>query len=307
MMDIATLSVKEAIREAILAAGACRVGFAVAEPVDKAVSEGYADWIAGGCHAEMGYLDRYHDVRNDPRLLLDGTRTVISCAFDYRQAERHPLFADYSLGVDYHEVIRRRLTPVAEEMCRSFGGETRICVDTAPIRERYWAARAGVGFIGLNGLLIVDGIGSKVFLAEIIWTGEVSPDASRLGESCSQCGVCLKVCPGLALKGDRTLDARRCNSYLTIEHRGDLPEDLKLPGRIYGCDICQDVCPHNRADGATNIPEFSPSEVLMRLDIEAISHLTPESFNQIFRHSAVRRTKLTGLLRNIRNSRRNDK
>ena len=292
-------SVKDAIRSALLEAGACRVGFAAAGPVDPNVAENYATWIAEGNHGEMAYLDRYHDVRNDPRLLLDDARTVISCAFDYRPEVRHQLFADYALGLDYHEVIRQRLVPVSDALCQRFGGQMRICVDTAPIRERYWAACAGLGFIGLNGLLIVDGVGSKVFLAEIIWTGEVSPDASRLGESCSQCGACLKACPGHALKGDCTLDARRCNSYLTIEYRGELPNDLKLPGRIYGCDICQDVCPHNRTKGTTDITEFTPSDALLRLDAEAISQLTPETFNQIFRHSAVRRTKLTGLLRNL--------
>lgn len=292
-------SVKEAIRTALLEAGACRVGFAQAEPVEPEIAESYAKWIAGDNHGEMTYLDRYHDVRNDPRLLLDGARTVISCAFDYRPAVRHPLFADYALGIDYHEVIRQRLAPVANSLCNRFGGQMRICVDTAPIRERYWAAHAGVGFIGLNGLLIVDGIGSKVFLAEIIWTHDVEPDASRLGENCSQCGACLKACPGHALKGDRTLDARRCNSYLTIEYRGELPEDLQLYNRIYGCDICQDVCPYNRTEGTTNIEEFIPSDTLLSLDDEAISRLAPETFNQIFRHSAIRRTKLTGLLRNL--------
>lgn len=293
-------SVKESIRASILNAGACKVGFAVAAPVEPAVADNYATWLTEGNHAGMAYLDRYHDVRNDPRQLLDGAQTVISCAFDYRQPSHHPLFADYALGLDYHEVIRQRLTPVAEELCRLYGGQTRICVDTAPIRERYWAARAGVGYIGLNGLVIVDGVGSKVFLAEIIWTGEVEPDPSRLGEKCELCGACLKACPGRALRGDRSLDARQCNSYLTIEHRGELPEGLSLPGRIYGCDICQDVCPHNHTESTTNITEFLPTDALLHLDGEAISALTPETFNKIFRHSAVRRTKLTGLQRNIR-------
>lgn len=290
---------RETIRRLLLDAGACAVGFAEASPVDDADMAMYDRWIADGCHGEMAYLDRYHDVRRDPRLLLDDARTVISCAFDYRPAVRHSLFADYALGRDYHEVIRQRLTPVAEELRRRFGGETRICVDTAPIRERYWAARAGVGRIGLNGTIIVDGIGSKVFLAEIIWTGTVSPDVSRLGDSCMRCGACLKACPGKALAGDRSLDARRCNSYLTIEYRGELPDGLLLPGRIYGCDICQDVCPHNLTDRATSIAEFSPSDALLRLDADALSSMTPDTYRTIFRHSAIRRTRLPLLLRNL--------
>lgn len=290
---------KETIRSLILDAGACAVGFAEAAPVDDADMALYDRWIAAGSHGEMAYLDRYHDVRRDPRLLLDGALTVISCAFDYRPARRHPLFADYALGRDYHEVIRERLTPVTDEIRRLFGGETRICVDTAPIRERYWAARAGVGRIGLNGTLIVDGIGSKVFLAEIIWTGSLAPDDSRLGESCMRCGACLQACPGRALHGDGSLDARSCNSYLTIEYRGELPGDLHLPGRIYGCDICQDVCPHNRAEGVTTIAEFSPSDALMRLDADALSAMTHDDYRSIFRHSAIRRAKLPHLLRNL--------
>ena len=290
--------VKESIRRSVLAAGACAVGFAEAGPVEEAVADSYISWIGRGCHGEMAYLDRYHDVRRDPRLLLDGAQTVISCAFDYRPASRHALFADYALGRDYHDVIRERLTPVADEIRRHFGGATRICVDTAPIRERYWAARTGVGVLGLNGLLIVDGVGSKVFLAEILWTGTVTPDASRLGESCARCGACLKACPGQALDGDGTLDARRCNSYLTIEYRGELPGGLRLPGRIYGCDICQDVCPYNRTAGSTDIAEFTLSEALLRLDIDALRQMTPDIYRETFRGSAIRRAKLSMLLRN---------
>lgn len=288
---------KQTIREAILSAGACRVGFAEASQVDPAVCRAYDEWIAAGQHGGMTYLERYNDIRNDPRLLLDGAHTVICCAFDYRQPVRHPLFADYALGADYHEIIRQRLRPVADSLCATLGGQMRICVDTAPIRERYWATRAGIGIIGLNGLLIVDGIGSKVFLAEIIWTGKVAPDQSRLNETCMKCGACLRACPGKALSGDRTLDARRCNSYLTIEHRGNLPEGLRLPGRIYGCDACQDVCPHN-VPGVTSVTEFLPSEQLLQLDIDVIRNMDQEYYRSVFRHSAVRRAKLEALLRN---------
>lgn len=293
-------STKEDIRRIVLDAGACRVGFAAAGPVGDSTRRRYDSWIAGGRHAGMAYLGRYGDVRSDPRLLLDGAATVISCAFDYRPSRRHPLFADYSLGEDYHDVLRSRLTAAAEVICSRYGGLTRICVDTAPIRERYWAARAGVGVIGLNGLIIVDGIGSKVFLAEILWTGKVGPDLSRLADICMNCGACVRACPGRALGGDMTLDARSCNSYLTIEHRGDLPAGLSLDGRIYGCDICQDVCPHNRAAGSTAIAEFAPSDALMALDIDALRGLDAGAYRSLFRHSAVRRAKLPQLLRNAK-------
>lgn len=295
---------KQNIRRYVTDAGACRVGFAVAAPVDDCEDKLYSAWLKAGCHGEMGYLDRYDDIRRDPRLLLDGAQTVISCAFDYRQSCRHQLFADYALGEDYHDVIRRRLSVAAEKICKLYGGVTRICVDTAPIHERYWAAKAGIGVIGLNGQLIVDGIGSKVFIAEIIWTGAVEPDASREDESCLQCGACVKACPGQALDGCGRLDARRCNSYLTIEFRGVLPEGLRLDRRIYGCDICQDVCPLC-VEGSTEIEEFLPSDGLMELDLDAIVDMDSDGFRQLFRKSAVRRAKLFGLQRNaIRSKKR---
>ena len=297
-------STKEDIRRIVLDAGACRVGFAAAGPVGDSTRRRYDSWIAGGRHAGMAYLGRYGDVRSDPRLLLDGAATVISCAFDYRPSRRHPLVAACSGNEGYPGGPRSRQKTTAEVICSRYGGLTRICVDTAPIRERYWAARAGVGVIGLNGLIIVDGIGSKVFLAEILWTGEVGPDPSRLADICMNCGACVRACPGRALGGDMTLDARSCNSYLTIEHRGDLPAGLSLDGRIYGCDICADVCPYNSPEAlaaatAATLPEFAMRPAVESLKSTAdIAALTPDSFAAIFRGSAVRRARLAGLHRN---------
>lgn len=293
------IDIKEAVRSLVLEAGAARVSFAAACGTSDADRKVMDRWLADGRHGEMSYMERYNDLRSDPRLLLEGAKTVICCAFDYRQPVRHPLFADYALGLDYHEVIRQRLNAAAAEITRQWGGETRICVDTAPIRERYWAAASGLGFIGLNGQLIVDGIGSKVFLAEILWTGVVAPDTPAGQQSCELCGACVKACPGKALDGRCGVDARRCLSYLTIEYRGPLPEGLTLDGRIYGCDICQDVCPHNRNKvTATSIAEFTPSSELQSLTTDDILRMVPQDFNRVFRHSAVKRTKLSGLLRN---------
>lgn len=293
--------ITERLRRLVLESGASRVAFAEATATDRNDNTVIDDWIESGCHGDMTYLERYGDLRRDPRLLLDGARTVICCAFDYRPSARHPLFADYAIGLDYHEVIRHRLDHAAEEIRREFGGDTRICVDTAPIRERYWAVVSGLGFIGLNGQIIVDGIGSKVFLAEILWTGRALPDAAASGRSCIGCGACVKACPGNALNGRCGVDARRCLSYLTIEYRGELPQDLSLNGRIYGCDICQDVCPHNKVSaGHSTIAEFEPTAELMTLTADDILMMKPEDFNSVFRHSAVRRTKLTGLQRNAK-------
>jgi len=247
----------------------------------------------------MEYMERYREVRNDPRQLLEGAKSILCCAFPYAQADdrRSPLICDYAVGDDYHEVLRKRLSAVAGLMEQSEpGSKTRICIDTAPIRERYWAARAGIGFIGLNNQLIVPGIGSKVFLAEILWSAEADYGEAQTGD-CGRCGACVKACPGQALDGSGGIDCNRCLSYLTIEHRGELPDDLCLPGRIYGCDICQDVCPHNRHT-AKALPEFECRDSIMTLDLARISAITQPEFSAIFTHSAVKRAKLAGLKRN---------
>lgn len=301
MTQVFDRNATERLRRLVLESGASRVAFAEAAATGSRDNDIIDRWISSGCHGEMSYLEKYKDLRRDPRLLLDGAQTVICCAFDYRPAVHHPLFADYALGKDYHEVLRQRLDRAAEDIRREFGGQTRICVDTAPIRERYWAVTSGLGFIGLNGQLIVDGIGSKVFLAEILWTGHVLPDASSAGRSCTGCGACIKACPGKALDGHGGVDARRCLSYLTIEYRGELPDSLHLSGRIYGCDICQDVCPHNHSNSPRETPaEFEPSAELMTLTPEDILEMEPDDFSAVFRHSAVKRAKLSGLKRNAK-------
>lgn len=280
--------------------GACSAGFAEASVVADSEMARYEAWLAAGRNGGMDYLGRYGDVRRDPALLLPGAESVLCVAFAYAFGRRHPLFADYALGEDYHNVLRRRLEPVAEAMRDAVAGsETRVCVDTAPVRERYWAVKAGLGFIGLNNLLIVPGAGSKVFLAEIFWTAGVEPSAPCSRTVCEGCGACVRACPGGALDGCGGLDARRCLSYLTIEHRGELPATLDLRHRrIYGCDVCQDVCPHNKLPNAGTIEEFVPSERLMELGLDDVATMTPSAFRSLFRNSAVRRARLEGLRRN---------
>lgn len=292
----------ETIIAAARDAGACAAAFTGISSVSDQARAIYARWLAEERNAGMEYMERYTEVRDNPALLLDGAQSMLCTAFAYRNSTtpRSPLFADYALGEDYHDVIRRRLNPVAELMQSIVpGSATRICIDTAPLRERYWAARAGLGFIGLNNHLIISGIGSRVFLADILWTADADTAAKPIQPPCLGCRRCIEACPGKALGQDGSIDCRRCLSYLTIEHRGDLPETLRLDGRIYGCDICQDVCPHNKAcDDAPVIEEFLPSDALLNLDRKKIASMTPEEFRALFRHSAVRRAKLSGLLRN---------
>ena len=291
---------KEALRRLCIEAGACAAGFARIQPVSDEAVAIYDGWLASGRHGTMAYMANYAEIRRNPALLLDGeARTLISCAFTYTSPgwARSSLFADYALGSDYHEVLRKALAPVAARLEEISPG-TRICVDTAPLRERYWAQQAGIGFIGLNNQLIVPGVGSCVFLAEILWSGEVSPD-EPMERNCGTCHACVRACPGNALDGAGGLDARRCLSYLTIEHRGELPADLRLPGRIYGCDICRDVCPLGHGDRPVYVlPELRPRQSILDLTVADIKALDQPAFSTIFSHSAVKRAKLAGLLRN---------
>lgn len=292
---------KAFILQKLRQAGACAAGFAAAEPLSEPENAVFDSWLAAGRHAGMDYMERYADIRRDPRLLLDGASSVISAAFAYTSNSHHsPLFADYALGLDYHTVLRRVLKPVARFMEEAVpGSKTRICVDTAPIRERVWAVRAGVGYIGLNNLLIVPGVGSGVFLAEILWTASAGPSAPLAQTRCNACGACLKACPEGALGPDGTLDAYRCRSYLTIEHRGSLPRAIDLAdAKIYGCDICRHACPEGCQGEPTVLSDFDPNPELMALTLADASSISDSDFSRIFAHSAVRRVKPEGLRRN---------
>lgn len=278
-----------------------KIGFATLNPVDDGAVQQYGQWIAGGCHGDMTYLEKYSDIRANPALLLPSARTIIVCAINYtpvtKQCAGAPEIASYAYGRDYHEVVREKLTAVAEFIKLKWGGEARVCVDTAPIRERYWAQRAGVGFIGKNSQLILPGKGSRFFLGEILTSIEFEPDEPCI-EQCLNCGRCVGICPGGAIKGDCSIDARKCLSYLTIEYRGEFDASVKLGNHLYGCDECQNVCPHNLNAIPTQIPEFQPTEALLNLNRDDIKNMTPAQFSEMFRHSAIKRTKLSGLQRN---------
>lgn len=291
----------EFVRQLSGGLGITALGVAGVETVDRSVMDSYRRWIADGMNGSMAYLDRYHDIRCNPGLLLTGARSIIVAAFNYYprqfQSPSAPQFAYYAYGLDYHDVVRERLVTLSDRIRTAIGGEFRVCVDTAPLFERYWAEKAGVGIRGLNSQLIIPGKGSYFFLGEILTTLDIVPDLPSCGD-CGKCGACVEACPAKAIQGDGTVDARKCLSYLTIEHRGELPSDTPLGNHVYGCDECQKACPHNRHARATDIEAFTPSEALLSLDREKILNMTPADFSAIFRRSAVKRTKLAGLIRN---------
>lgn len=297
------------LRRRLKDAGVFKSGIARVEAVDADTVTGYDRWLSEGMNGEMAYLEKYHDIRSNPALLLPGARSVVSCAFNYWWGPvDSPLrWASYALGDDYHDVVRGRLQSVADAITAETGAECRVCVDTAPILERYWAVRSGVGFIGLNQQLIIPGAGTHFFLGEIITTLDLTPDAPCT-LTCGECRRCLHACPGGALReNDKapgnpateiTLDSRRCLSYLTIEYRGEFPDGTRPGKHIYGCDVCQEVCPHNSKAPLSDIEEFRPRPAILRLDTDAILAMRQEDFSAIFRKSAIKRTKLTGLRRN---------
>lgn len=248
----------------------------------------------------MSYMEKYSDLRIDPKTLLEGARSMVCIAFPYfnNQPVQLPISL-YARGRDYHEEVRERLLQYAQFLPP---GDVRVCVDTAPLRERYWAARSGLGFIGKNNQLIIPGLGSYFFLGFILTTAalpEVPGPAGFERSECGDCRLCIDSCPGHCIpENGSAIDARRCLSYLTIEHRGPLPDDMRLP-TLYGCDVCQRVCPHNRNCRPTPIAAFHPSPQLSSLTAADVAEMTPERFSELFRHSAIKRTKLDGLKRNL--------
>lgn len=268
----------------------------LSNPVDAEAARHYDDWIARQCHGEMRYLENYRDLRLDPRTLLPEARTLICVAFPYFTSEAfHLPISLYARGKDYHEVVRECLLQVAQQL----PGPTRVCVDTAPLRERYWAVRAGIGFIGRNNQLIIPGRGSYFFLGFILWSGEMDrPDPAPQPGQCGTCRRCIDACPGHCIRADGSaIDARRCLSYLTIEYRGELQGPIPT---LYGCDVCQRVCPHNADATPTSIVDFHPDSAFAGMTEANVAALTPGEFRRLFAHSAIRRTRLAGLLRNLR-------
>jgi len=295
--------IKRNLRQIADEEGFNHFGIAECTTLDKEEQEIYENFIAEGRNAGMEYMKKYPQIRNNPALLIPETtaRSIIATAVSYYYPTPQPVlrWARYALGKDYHIVIRKHLQSLADYI-ESLGFKARICVDTAPLRERLWAVRAGIGTIGRNNLLLTDS-GSYVLLGFIVTDAPLPADKPLEKKHCTGCGACLRACPGNALKntGNGTsMDANLCNSYLTIEHRGALPDNLNIKNRIYGCDVCQEICPANIKPAKSKWEEFKPSEQILGLTSEQISSLTPEQYSSIFRDTSIKRAKLSGLKRN---------
>ncbi|MDG1382306.1 MAG: tRNA epoxyqueuosine(34) reductase QueG [Flavobacteriales bacterium] len=293
------------IREWASELGFASVGISRAERLEEEEPR-LTQWLAEGRHGKMSYMERNFDKRLDPRLLLPGTRTVISLMLNHYSEERPedrdaPRISTYAYGEDYHYVMKWKLKELLKWMRRDWGEIAgRVYVDSAPILERAWAKRSGLGWVGKHGLILTKSGGSHFFLGEILVDLDLPPDAP-VTDHCGTCTRCIDACPTGAIIQPQVLDGSRCISYFTIELRDDLPEPMagKFENWMFGCDICQEVCPWNRHAEPHNEPAFDPSPELMKMTRRDWVDLKEETFNALFKKSPVKRTGYAGLQRNI--------
>jgi epoxyqueuosine reductase len=265
------------------------------------------DWLGKGFHAGMGYMQNHANLRVNPELLVENAKSVIVFLYNYYPAvmmdnDSSYLVSAYAYGNDYHEVIREKLNTLIQRLKELIPEiSVRGFVDSAPVLERAWATRAGLGWIGKNSMLISKKSGSYFFISELITDVELQYDQPMGGNYCGDCNRCMDACPTDAITNLRIVDANKCISYLTIENKNEIPESFKgkYEKWIFGCDICQQVCPWNRYSNAHSEPAFDPLPGLMQLGKEDWEQMDEEQYKRLFKKSAVKRAKFAGLKRNI--------
>ena len=301
-MELSKWIIEEAER---LGFDACGIAQATAL---KEESMHVEQWLESDCEGEMGYLTRNKEKRYDPRLLVEGTKSIVTVLYNYfpkqtlGDSDRFKI-AKYAYGADYHEVLKRKMRQLLERIETQMGKleGTRVFVDSAPVLDRAWAVRSGLGFIGKNTTLIHPKKGSFFFIGHLFLPLELEETGKTMTNHCGRCTKCLDACPTGALEAPFHIDARKCISYLTIEYKGSLagidPKTFK--GWMYGCDICQDVCPYNRFALPNHEPEFQPSQKLLDMQEDDWIRLSKDEFEALFMHSAVQRAGYERLKRNI--------
>ncbi|MBR4147047.1 MAG: tRNA epoxyqueuosine(34) reductase QueG [Bacteroidales bacterium] len=301
--DITSWIVAEAERQGFDACGISRAEFLDAESVLM------EQWLEAEYEGEMSYLTRNREKRYDPRLLVEGTKSIVTALYNYYPKSLLPgedqfKIAKYAYGEDYHEVLKQKLRQLLECIESQTGKleGTRVFVDSAPVLDRAWAVKCGLGFIGKNTTLIHPQKGSFFFIGHLFLPVELEPTGQEMTNRCGRCTRCIDACPTGALEAPFHIDARKCLSYLTIEYKGSLEghDRSKFHNWIYGCDSCQDACPYNKKFSMPNLePRFQPSEQLLAMRKEDWKKLDKETFDQLFKKSAVQRAGFEGLKRNI--------
>ena len=264
-------------------------------------------WLNQGHHGSMSYMERHFDKRLDPRLLVPGAKSVVSLLLNYhtdkKQADpKAPKISSYAYGKDYHFVIKEKLKELMQIIHREIGEVNgRVFVDSAPVMDKAWAAKSGLGWLGKNTNLISKKVGSFFFIAELIIDLELDYD-TPVTDHCGSCSACIDACPTDALLQPYQIDGSKCISYLTIELKENIPTEFKgqMDNWAFGCDICQTVCPWNRFATPHDEPAFEPQEELLNLTKSEWQEMTSVVFNKVFKNSAVKRTKFEGLKRNIK-------
>lgn len=263
-------------------------------------------WLKKNMHGEMAYMENHFDKRLDPTKLVDGSKSVISLLLNYYTPELQsdpsaPKISKYAYGTDYHFVIKDKLKSLLSFIQSEIGEVNgRAFVDSAPVLDKAWAAKSGLGWIGKHSNLLTQQVGSFYFIAELIIDLELEYD-HPVTDHCGDCTACIDACPTQAIVEPYVVDGSKCISYFTIELKDNLPSGFKgkFDNWMFGCDVCQDVCPWNRFSKSHNEPLFDPHPDLLDMSKKDWQEITNETFNKIFKKSAVKRTKFTGLKRNI--------
>ncbi len=293
--------VKKAVAEhGFLNCGISKSGFLEAE------APRLESWLNKGYHGSMQWMENHFDKRLDTSKLVEGSKSVITMTFNYFPEEIQkagvPKIAKYAYGEDYHFVLKDKMRSILEKLQQEIGTfESRIFVDSAPVLERAWAAKSGLGWIGKHSLLLSKKQGSFFFIAQIICDIDLVYDAPTT-DHCGSCTACIDACPTDAIVADRVVDSNKCISYLTIELKDQIPSQFKdeMEDWVFGCDICQDVCPWNRFSTPNKEERFKPREAILHNSTEQWEEITEDVFKDIFKKSAVKRTKFSGFLRNLR-------
>ncbi len=303
------------IKERALELGFHKVGVVPAAPLPDARAR-LEEWLRRGYHGEMSWMARDPEQRADPRLVMPEARSVVVVALNYFTPHEHPpadptagKISRYAWGDDYHDVVGGKLKELlAWIKAECPAAEGKACVDIQPLMDKAWAVRAGLGWIGKHTNLITREYGSWVFLGELLVNLELDYDTQTSEDHCGTCTLCIEACPTGAIAEPYVVDSNRCISYATIELRApELPPTVagKLDGWLYGCDICQDVCPWNRFEQPTTETRFEPREGEVSADLARLLELTPDAYAARFRRTAVKRAKLAGLQRNARALKKN--